>query len=240
MFKRISRGLRETLQTVPTLFVVLITMALFVMNILANKSLETNVDFLALDAGILISWIVFLFLDLTTKIYGLKHANRISIFSIVISSIFCVIMLIASLIPGIWKEAYDNVNSEVINDALNKTIGGTWYIVLISVLALIVASLVNNYVNHFIGKFFENKVSEKMEYCLRSFISTIVAQFLDNFIFSLCVGHIFFEWTITECISCSLIGMLVELVVQIFFTPIGYKILTKINNNSRCGEEQNE
>ena len=233
MFKRISRGLGETLSIVPTIFVVLITMALFVMNILANKSLETNVEFIAVDAGILISWIVFLFLDLTTKIYGVKHANRISILSICISTFFCIIMLIASVIPGIWKDAFDQTSKDIINDAINSTIGGTWYVVLISAIAFVIASLVNNYINHIIGRLVKDKVKERTEYCMRSFISTTIAQFIDNFFFAFFVGHFFFEWKIIECLSCSLIGMLIELVVQIFFTPIGYRILTKINNKHK-------
>lgn len=89
------------------------------MNILANKSINTGVSFFALDTGILISWIVFLLLDIITKRYDVVHANRISILSIIISLFFCLVMFIASIIPGVWAEAYSAVDTNIV-DAINN------------------------------------------------------------------------------------------------------------------------
>ena len=226
-FKNYLKFTGKVLKDVPAILVALIAMTLFVMNILAHKSISLNVDFLALDAGILVSWIVYLSLDIVTKRYGPEHANALSVVSVLISVFFCLIFYLASLIPGIWEQAHGNENAALINSALNKTIGGTWYVLLMSCVCFVVSAFVNNYTNFLVGKLTAGKLSDKAEYYLRSAASTFISQFIDNFVFAITVGHFFFDWTITQCVTCSLLGMVAELIVQLLFSPIGYRIYLK-------------
>jgi len=69
---------------------------------------------------------------------------------------------------------------------------------------------------------------------MRTYISTFVGQFLDNFIFSLIVFTYFapiywdgFCWTPLQCAMCALTGALAELVMEIAFSPIGYRLTKK-------------
>ncbi len=57
---------RHLLRTVPPVLVTLLVLSVVGMNLLANKSIHTGVDWLALDGGILVSWLTFLSLDVLT------------------------------------------------------------------------------------------------------------------------------------------------------------------------------
>ena len=91
-FKNNIKCAGKVLKDVPAIFFALVSMTLFVMNLLAGKSISLNVEYLALDTGILASWIVYLILDIVTKRYGPKYANVLSITSVVISVFFCLIL----------------------------------------------------------------------------------------------------------------------------------------------------
>ena len=62
----------------------------------------------------------------------------------------------------------------------------------------------------------------------------MIGQFLDNLIFSVIVFMIFapiywdgFNWTLIQCVMCALTGALCELIMEIIFSPFGYKIIKK-------------
>ena len=97
-----------------------------------------------------------------------------------------------------------------------------FYILFGSTIAFIVSSVINAGLNHGIGKMFKNK--DFKEYAARSYISTMIAQFVDNLIFALIVSVTFFGWNIVQVITCSLVGCIVELLCEIIFSPIGYKV----------------
>ena len=66
--------LRSIPATVMTLFVV----SVICMNLLANKTL-LQLEWIALDGGILISWLSFMCMDIITKYFGPKASNKIAI-----------------------------------------------------------------------------------------------------------------------------------------------------------------
>lgn len=223
--KFIKREIKDTivlLRNIPSLVFSLFVISLIAMNLLANKSVNLKYDFLVFDCGIIISWIAFLTNDVITKHFGPKAAIKVSIVGIIINLLICLLFYLASLIPGVWSECFLDGSEDVINNALNKTIGGTWYVVLGSTIAFILAIIVNNICNYLIGKLV--KKNNFLTFALRSYISTFISQFVDNFIFSLLVSHIFFGWTILECVYAAIFGMLLELICEIIFSPIGYKI----------------
>ena len=74
-----------------------------------------------------------------------------------------------------------------------------------------------------VSDFLQNKYSNV---AARSFISTGIAQFTDNLIFAVMVSKIFFGWSWIQVILCSLTGAIMELLCEIIFSPIGYKMAT--------------
>lgn len=224
------------IKCVPTLVVTLFILSVFAMNLLANKSINIPVDWLALDCGIIVSWFAFFTMDVLTKHFGPKAATQISVLAILVNLFFCLLLFVGSVIPGFWGESFIEVGGEAINGALNNTFGGTWYVVLGSTVAFLASAVINNFSNFAIGKLFKRKPDGLAAYVLRTYVSTAVGQFADNLIFALIVSHFFFGWTIVQCLTCAVTGMLAELLCEaIFFYP-GY-LITKRWKNKGVGEE---
>lgn len=211
------------LHNIPSMTVCLFVIAVVCMNLLANKSVNTGAwTWLALDCGMLVSWVSFLSMDIITKRFGPKAATKVSVIAVLINLVMCGIFYLASIIPGVWSASFIEGNEIIINSAINDTFGGTWYVLFGSTVAFLVSSIVNNGLNHLIGKAL-NKATFTAYMC-RTYVSTAVGQFLDNLVFALIVSHIFFSWTTIQCITCSCLGAIVELVCEVIFSPLGYKI----------------
>ena len=212
------------LRSVPSLVMTLFVVSVVLMNLLANKEIGLNLDWLALDCGFTVSWLSFLCMDMLTKRFGPKAAIQLSLTAMAINLFVCGILFVISLIPGNWGEYY-NYENDIVNQALNSTIGGTWYVVLGSACAFAASAILNAILNHAIGKMC--KKNNFVSYALRSYISTGLAQFLDNFIFAMMVSHVFFGWTMTQVITCSITGCVAELLCEVLFSPLGYKVCKK-------------
>ncbi len=216
--------LRSIPATVMTLFVV----SVICMNLLANKTL-LMLDWIALDGGILISWLSFMCMDVVTKHFGPKASNRVSILAAVINLLTCTIFFLASVIPS---NAADY-------SAFDGIFGGTWFILLGSTVAFLASAVINNRLNWVIGNLFRQNPDGKLAYVTRTYLSTFIGQFVDNFIFSVIVFVFFapifwggFCWSVLQCAMCALTGAVAELIMQIIFSPIGYRITKKWKNES--------
>lgn len=223
--------LRLLLGSVPPLLFAMFILAVFAMNLLANKSIDLGLNWLALDCGIIVSWIAFLCMDILTKHYGPGAATMISIVTIVINLLACLCLFLASLIPGTYGAFYDYGELKEINSALDSTFGGTWYVVLGSTIAFISSAAINNFTNYGIGKIFHKNPDGMTAYIARTYISTAIAQFADNLIFALIVSHIFFGWSIVQCLTCAATGMIAELAIEAIFSPLGFKICKNYRKN---------
>ena len=229
--EKIRNEIYETkilLHNIPTIIVTLFVVSVICMNILANKTL-LQLKWIALDGGILISWLSFLCMDLITKYFGLKASNKISILAAHINLLTCLIFYIASLIPS---NASDYT-------ALNSILGGTWFILLSSTIAFLCSAFINNIINVVVNSLLKNRTSNKVTFMISSYTSTFIGQFLDNLIFSILVFVIFapifwngFNWSILQCITCALTGAFLELLLEVIFSPFGYRILTKWEKNN--------
>lgn len=211
--------LRSIPATVMTLFVV----SVICMNLLANKTL-LQLDWIALDGGILISWLSFMCMDVITKHFGPGASNRISVLAAAINLLTCLIFFIASAIPS-------NAGDYSVFDDI---FGGTWFILLGSTAAFLSSAVINNMLNFMIGRAFKKNPDGKLAYAMRTYVSTFIGQFLDNFIFSLIVfvgfAPVFwdgFHWTVLQCAMCALTGAMAELIMEVAFSPIGYRIVTR-------------
>ena len=211
------------LRSIPATVVTLFVVSVICMNLLANKTL-IQLDWIALDGGILISWLSFMCMDIITKHFGPKAANRISILAAGINLLTCLIFFVASIIPSTADDY----------TAFNGIFGGTWFILLGSTIAFLASAVINNTMNWMIGKSFRKNPDGKLAYATRTYVSTFIGQFMDNLIFAVIVFMFFapifwdgFCWTFIQCVMCSLTGALAELVMEIVFSPLGYKITKK-------------
>lgn len=212
------------LRSVPPVSLTLFVLAVTAMNLLANKSINIPVEFLALDCGIVVSWAAFLTMDVLTKHFGPKAACELSVFAMIINLAVCLLFFVISVIPGVWSASYVEGSENVINSALNETFGGTWYVVLGSAAAFIASALVNNFINFGLGKLFKRNPDGVAAYVCRTYVSTAVGQFVDNLVFAFIVSYFFFGWSAVQCVMCALTGMVAELLCELIFAPLGYKM----------------
>ena len=201
--------------------------AVIMMNLLANKTI-VQTDWIALDAGIVISWLSFMSMDVITKHFGPKASTKVSIFATFINLLVCGIFWVVSIIPSTADDY----------TAFNSIFGGTWFILLGSTIAFIASAFINNFLNWGIGQAFKKDPDGKLAYVTRTYISTATGQFFDNLIFSMIVfmgfAPIFwdgFSWTFIQCLMCSLTGAVIELIFEVIFSPIGYKITQRWKAN---------
>lgn len=217
---------------IPATVVSLFVVSVICMNLLANKTL-VQTEWIALDGGILISWLSFMCMDIITKYFGPKASNKIAVLAAAINLLTCLIFYIVSIIPS-------NADDYT---ALNTILGGTWFILLGSTVAFLTSAVINNFLNWTIGKAFQKDPDGKLAFAARTYISTFIGQFMDNFIFAVIVfvgfAPVFwdgFHWTILQCMMCSLTGAVAELIMEVIFSPFGYRIV-KVWKKHSVGQE---
>lgn len=221
--KREYKVTKLLLRAIPSPVVALFVVSVITMNLLANKTIFQN-DIIAIDGGILVSWLSFLSMDVVTKHFGPRASTRMSVFAIIVNLLTCLIFYIVSIIP--------TPNNDYA--AFNSIIGGTWFILLSSTIAFLASAILNNFMNFAIGRLFKNNPDGKLAFFVRSYVSTFIGQFFDNLIFAMLTFMVFapifwdgFSWTFIQCLTCSLLGAALELVMEIIFSPFGYYVESK-------------
>ena len=224
--KEIFTEYKILLRNIPSIIVTLFVLSVVVMNLLANKTIFQN-DYIALDGGFIISWMAFLSMDIITKHYGPKASTMVSIFATVVNLFMCLIFYIVSIIP-----------TDIDYNGFNTIFGGTWFILLSSTIAFISSAIINNFINYSLRRLF-NDNDTRISFYTRSYISTFIGQFFDNLIFALLTFMVFapifwdgFSWSFIQCLTCSIIGAIFELVLEIIFSPLGYRISRSWKKNN--------
>ena len=221
MFKKVWEDYKVLLRSIPASTVTLFIVSVIMMNLLANKEL-ISLPWLALDCGFAVSWVSFLCMDMVCKRFGARASIMVSVMALGINLGVSLVFWLLTLTPGMWGAYYDTGLLEV-NNALNATIGGTWYVVLGSSCAMLTSSVVNSLLNQAIGRL-EHK-NTFGAFALRSYVSTGIAQFVDNLVFAVIVSHTFFGWTWLQVLTCSLTGAVAELLCEVFLSPVGYRVV---------------
>ncbi|MDD6143079.1 MAG: VUT family protein [bacterium] len=223
LIRREKQGFEILLRCVPATVVTLFVVSVICMNLLANKTL-VQLPWIALDGGVLISWLSFMCMDIITKHFGPKASNQISLLASGINLLTCLIFYIASIIPS----------SAADYTAFDSILGGTWFILLGSTVAFLLSAMINNALNHAIGRMAWKNPNGKTAYAMQCYVSTFIGQLMDNLIFSVIVFMGFapvfwngFHWTFVQCLMCAVTGAVAELVMEILFSPIGYRITTR-------------
>lgn len=216
------------LRSVPSLIVMLFCVSVVIMNLMAGKTIViTDPAWFGVTGGILLSWIPFLCMDILNKSYGSKVATKLTILALGVN-LFCVAMfeIVARFQIGGDPEFYT---------AFNSTFKQTWQILLASSIAFVVSGVFNNVINAGIGKLFEHDPDSKKAYYARSYGSTILGQFIDNFVFTSLAFLVFFKlsigtslgWTWWTVLGSATFNALLELIMEAIFSPIGYRICKK-------------
>lgn len=228
---------KDALRAIPGLVTAIFILSVVMMNLLANKSVF-NAPWLAATAGIFVSWITFLCMDSVCKRFGYKAATLLNVVGMIVNLLCAILFMLIVKVPGIWAASYAGATPEIssaINIGLDTTFSSAWFIVIGSSLAMFVGGLVNSIMNHLVGVKLDNQ-GTYTEFAFRSFISTASGQFVDNFVFAMFVSYIFFGWTLKQVIVCSFMMMLLELLFEVVFSPIGYK-LSKNWKRDKVGQD---
>ncbi len=241
VLKNLVQETKILLRSVPSLVVAAYFVALVSMNLLANKLVPLNIDYLLLDCGFFVSWAVFLTMDIITRHFGPRAATILSVVGLLFNVVVSVLLFFCGKLPGLWGESYVPGSEEIINTALDNTISGNWFVVFGSSLAFLSSAVVNNFLNFFIGKGIEGNVAGDVQtkkadeairgkrknfgtFAVRSYVSTFIGQFVDNLVFALVVSHTLFGLSLLQCFICAVTGAAAELVFEVVFSPVGYLV----------------
>lgn len=227
--KKYLESYKILLRNIPGVITAIYCVAIVAMNLMANKIIF-NSHFVAADGGLLLSWIPFLCMDIVVKRFGPRAANKLNIFALFVNLIMVATFAVISAIQIDVGAEYAQGD---IYASFNSVFSCTWFVLFGSSVAFIAAGLINNFLNWGIGKMFKKKPDGKLAYITRSYISTFVGQFADNFLFATIVFMIFapiywgYSLTVVQCIGSAMIGAVLELIMEIIFSPIGYTVTKK-------------
>lgn len=227
----------QDFKKVPSVLVALSLATTIIMNLLANKTLFSDSELFSVDCGIMVSWVMFLVMDIVTQRYGGKASFSVTIFDVVISLGMSFLMCGVALIPESQVSGWFQGESSI---ALNNLIGNNYLVIITSLFAFLCATIVDIVSNLTLGKWLNNTKVFKGEtnkrtskgffiYIIRSYGSTFLSQFVDNLVFMLISYPLLFN------MSCSFFSILfgaflvsiAELLVEFIFAPIGYLTTTE-------------
>ena len=209
------------------------------MNLLATVALY-NEWWIAGDMGIIVSWISFLSCDALVKRYSVKGAIKIQIAALLVALVTLGILAAGSAIENALYAEYIAAGEyypmlSLFSWEFNVDNGMvTLWTTGASAVAFIVATIFNAIISNKILLKFKKRTSFKA-YAVAAYISTFVGQFVDNMVFAFLFT--FFAsriglWgmsplTILALVTCSLTGAVLELIFEIVFSPIGFKLAEK-------------
>lgn len=221
--KKFLKSFHLLLRSVPSPLVAFFTLSVVLMNLLANKTI-VSLSWLALDGGFLLSFIPFLCMDIVTRYYGQDAGDKLNLFALFVN-LFCVLVFyIAAAIPT--QDDYS---------AFNSIFGGTWFILMDSMIAFVASGFLNNALNILVGKMFKKNPDGGAAFFVRSYVSTFIGQYVDNFLFSFLTFYVFAplfwgadaQWNMVQILMGALTGAVAELLMEVVFSPLGYYVVKR-------------
>ena len=212
------------LRSVPSMVISVFILSVVCMNLLASRELYRS-DYFCINCGLALSWISFLCMDCICKRFGARASVKISLMAIFVNIVSVIVFKLLCMTPGHWAAYYSAPEpyiGEYMNAAVDSTFSGAWYVVFGSAVAMLLSSIVNSALNRVIGRIADH--GGYSGFAARSLVSTCIAQWVDNFVFSAMVSHVFFGWNWTQVLICSTTSMIIELVMEAIFSPFGYRV----------------
>lgn len=232
----IKKEINETkllFKGLPAIPFALVCLSFIVMNLLATVPLFQT-KWIAGDVGIIVSWLSFMVGDMFVKRYGAKGSIKINLTALLVALLTMSLLAAGSAIEiakfgenyclGLFNWTFDLEHGAVTLWTLGS-----------SAAAFIIATLFNSFVSKYILTKFKEKTSFKA-YAAAAYGSTFVGQFVDNIVFALSFTFIASRipemqtaWsleplTVLAAIVCALTGAVLELIFEVVFSPVGYKI----------------
>ena len=216
------------LRSIPANVVALFVVATVTMNLAANKIVWSGLKigenyFLSVTGGLFLSWAVFLIMDMVTKTFGAKAAIKLTFFGAFVNAIAVVFLGIIAAVPSDYPFPGASASFDIVFGFTGNGVQ-PWQILISSTIAYIISGLVNAVVNVLIGSLFVKNPDGKLAFITRSYISTMIGQFVDNFIFT-ALAFVFFAhfYGLFTVVGMALIGAVAELFFEIIFSPVAYK-----------------
>ena len=223
----------EDFKKVPSWLISLSAVTTILMNILANKTLFSDANLFSIDCGIIVSWVMFLIMDVATQKYGGKASFAITIFDILVSLVMSGLMFVVSIIPETSVSGW--FQAEEVSVVLNNLIGNNYLIVVTSLFAFLCASVVDIALNITLAKLLNNVRIFKDEngkrtikglfiYIMRAYGSTFLSQFVDNLVFMVIAYPLLFNMScsISSILMGAFLVSVAELIIEFIFAPIGF------------------
>ena len=230
-FRAAADDFKRLLRSIPAPTVTIFVLSVVCANLMANKELVSS-RWVALDCGFAFSWIMFLCMDVVCRRWGAAASVKLSLFALAVNLAVCASFALLSLAPGRWGAYYATENPAV-NEALDATFGGAWYVVVGSATAFLASAVVNAFLNGRIARALDRRDRKGFgAFALCSWASTLVAQLVDNLLFATLVSKLFFGWTWTQVFVCSAIGAGCELLGEVFFSGVGYRLVVRWERES--------
>ncbi len=186
------------------------------MNIFCMKSLSFGTSIIVCDAGLLISWGVFLISNVIVEVWGEKECVKIVTFATVVTF---VIMLIARMIVFIptLPEYADQA------DAFARIFSNGPRTIVSSVIAFWVGNVINAHIIIKIKNAIPKEKDNRAWFLFRAVFSTLLGQLVDNAIFMVLafapLGISLYEMAWKDILSAVLSGTVIELVVESCLVP---------------------
>jgi len=208
-----------SIKSIPGILLGIYLVTLVVMNVLANKTIYQS-EYLALDGGIVVTWIAAIIADVVTVLKGPKVTIRMTLLGIVVTLISSLLFYLVSLIPA--GEEFK---------PFSQVLGGTWFIIISSAIAFICSSSLDALINYFIGTKFKKDNDSKMAFMIRATTSSLISTIFDNLLFNMLAFMAFapifwngFHWTFTQCLCCALTYGAIEVLIDLIIMPVAYKV----------------
>ena len=212
------------LRSIPAVVVALFVVSTVTMNLAANKIVWSGLKigdtyFISVTAGLFLSWAVFLIMDMVTKTFGGKAAIKLNFFGAVVNAVAIIYLGLMASIHSDFPFPGASASFDIVFGFTGQGVQ-PWQILISSTMAYVLSGIVNV----LIGRRFVKNPDGKVAFIARSYISTMIGQFVDNFIFaSLAFSFFAHYYGILTITGIASLGALVELFFEVVFSPIAYR-----------------
>lgn len=228
-----TKDWKKLLRSIPGIVTTLFVVCTVAMNLAANKIVWSGLmvngtPWISITGGLFLSWAVFLVMDIVVRTFGVKASIKLNLLGAAVNALVVIFLGLVTLFPAKYPfEGASNMFDAVFGFA-SLSAPQPWQILLSSTIAYIVSGIVNAIVNGALGRAFKKNPDSKTAFFCRSYVSTMIGQFVDNLVFAGLAFSIFAPfYTFETILGIAVVGALLELVCEIFFSPVGYRICKK-------------
>lgn len=209
-------------RNVPGIVLSLFLLSTVLMNLLASVAL-VNTSWIALDAGIFVSFVGFFLLDMIVKRFGAKAAIRVTVLGFIINLAVAGLLTLVAVIANASGQYYPLADYATLTQ---------WWIIGASAAAYLVSGIANSLIHELILKRFKKNKEGIVAHATSAWVSTFFGQMFDNLLFGLLFtfpASMIGLWgmepmSLLGLVGFALAGGIVELLCQVLFTSYGYKV----------------